>query len=84
MTQVLVQLAREAAGAAERRDHAVFARATDLGVSLRPVHPQSSDPALSCWFHAEVDHAKADELAETLRSVPDVTAAYVKPPAGAP
>jgi hypothetical protein len=84
MAQLVVQLARDAASAAQRQGHAVLAKAASLGVTLRPVYPQSSDPALSCWLQAEVDHAHADLVAETLRGIPDVTAAYVKPRAAAP
>jgi hypothetical protein len=79
MTHVVVQLARHAVSAAGSQRHAAFTKAKDFGVTLTPMHPQSSDPALSCWFQAEVEHGQADAVAESLRGVPDVTAAYVKP-----
>ena len=39
-----------------------FATAKNLGHALEPIHPDTSDPALSRWFHAEVDNNKATEF----------------------
>ena len=49
-----------------------------------PIHPNTSDPALSRWFHAEVDSSKATEFVKALRNSPEITSVYVKPDAEAP
>lgn len=85
MKQVVVQLAPDAAPAQDGNQHqAAFEKAKDFGSTLKAIHPQSDDPALSRWYTAQVDNAKATELVETLRNIPEVTAAFVKPRAAMP
>jgi hypothetical protein len=84
MTQVIVQLVPSPASDADVRQHAAFKQAKEFGASLQAIHPRSEDPTLSSWFSAQVDNTKADEFIETLRRIPDVTAAYVKPRAAMP
>lgn len=81
MKQVVVQLANPPSGS---QDQGAFATAKDLGAPLQAIHPQSDDAALARWFTAQVDNAKATEFVETLRKLPEVSAAYVKPRAAAP
>jgi hypothetical protein len=50
------------------------------GTALVPQHPGTRDPELAGWYVAEAPDATAAEaLAEALRRVPEVEAAYVKP-----
>jgi hypothetical protein len=84
MAQVIVQLATSPASEAEAQQHTAFRQARKFGAALRAMHPQSEDPKLAGWFTAQVDNGKAGELVEQLRSIPDVTAAYVKPRAAMP
>jgi len=85
MTQVVVQLSPNAlSGPESAKRQAPFERANDFGLTLKALHPESDDPVLSCWFSAEVDSAKATEFIESLRKMPEVTAAYVKPRAEPP
>jgi hypothetical protein len=84
MTQVVVQLTPAPASETDVRRNAAFKRAEEFGTSLQPIHPNSSDPSLASWFTAQVDNMKAGEFVETLRSIPEVTAAYVKPRAAMP
>jgi hypothetical protein len=81
MKQVVVQLAALPSGA---QDEGAFARAKDFGATLKAIHPHSEDATLARWFTAQVDNAKAAEFVETLRNLPEVSAAYVKPRAAAP
>jgi hypothetical protein len=84
MTQVIVQLVPSPVTEADVQQHAAFKQAQEFGASLKAIHPSSEDPALSSWFTAQVDNRKANELVETLRRIPEVTAAYVKPRAAMP
>jgi len=84
MAQVIVQLAPSPASEAEVRQHAAFKHAAQFGASLQAIHPRSDDPALASWFSAQVDNTKANEFVETIRRIPEVTAAYVKPRAAMP
>jgi hypothetical protein len=79
MTEVVVQLACR-----DSRHLAAFETARSFGLQLQAMHPQSKDPALLRWFHAEVENAKAADFIRTLRRIPEVTAAYVKPSAKPP
>ena len=84
MTQVIVQLEPTPATEAEARQHAAFKQAERFGTSLKAIHPSSEDPTLARWFTAQVDNTRAGEFVETLRQIPEVTAAYVKPRAAMP
>jgi hypothetical protein len=84
MTQVIVQLEAVPASEVEVRRHAAFEQARQFGTSLKAVHPRSEDPSLAKWFTAQVDNTKAGEFIETLRRIPEVRAAYVKPRAAMP
>lgn len=84
MTQVVVQLVPAAASEADAQQNAAFRRAEEFGTSLQAIHPNSTDPSLASWFTAQVDNKKAGEFVETLRRIPEVTAAYVKPRAAMP
>lgn len=58
---------------------------TDLGLSLEPMHPGESDPALSAYFTTVAPNPEeAQRAIETLRASDAVEAAYIKPPAEAP
>jgi hypothetical protein len=76
MKEVVVQLAWDSQHLAEI--------AKKFGLNLQAMHPQSKDPALLRWFHAEVENGKADRFVRTLRNIPEVKSAYVKPSAEPP
>jgi len=82
---VVVQLANprsDNTGVSPRQD--AFETAKSFGLALEAIHPQSNDPKLARWFRAEVENGKAAEFVQTLRAIPEVTAAYIKPAAKAP
>ena len=57
----------------------------DLGLSLEPMHPGESDPALASYFTVEVPDADtADRALGALRRSDVVEAAYMKPSAEPP
>jgi hypothetical protein len=82
MKEVVVQLAPYAVKTSDT--HRAFDMAKSLGFALQAIHPLSDDPGLARWFRAEVDNHKAAEFVQTLRAIPEVTAAYVKPAAEVP
>ena len=84
VAQVIVQLVPSPGSGVEVQQHAAFRQARRFGASLQAIHPQSADPKLATWFTAQVDNTKATELIESLRKLPEVTAAYVKPRAAMP
>ena len=54
--------------------------ARELGVDLRPMHPDEDDPELASYFTADVaDANEAARVAERLRGLDVTEAAYVKP-----
>jgi hypothetical protein len=84
MKTVVVQLNHEAATELVRRKATGPERALpgmeNLGISLDPMHPGESDPALASYFTVEVpDAAAADRAIAVLRAHDAVEAAYVKP-----
>jgi hypothetical protein len=53
---------------------------TQLGVSLRSVHPRAEDPLLASYFQIEVpDEATANKVIDALRKSSAVEGAYIKP-----
>ena len=61
------------------------AAAADLGVDIRPLHPDTLDDELGRYFYADLpDAERAEVIAAGLGRVPSVDAAYVKPPEGPP
>jgi phytoene dehydrogenase-like protein len=55
------------------------------GVTLRPVHPGTTDPQLATWFEAVAPDADtAQRVVAQLRGHPAVTAAFIKPPDAPP
>jgi hypothetical protein len=56
----------------------------DLGVTLEPLHPGTTDPDLAGQFFADVPEASADDICARLLAHPAVVAAYTKPPDGPP
>ena len=82
--EVVVQLNREAAAEIARDEESSPERALPglekLGLTLEPMHPGESDPALATYFTVEVpDAATADRAIGALRDHDAVEAAYVKP-----
>ena len=50
------------------------------GYRVEPLHPGSTDPALSSYYRVHVPDAQsASKVIEAVRALPSVTAAYVKP-----
>jgi len=85
VTEIMVQI-----GALDRQKtdttvKGVFKVVQNLGFHLDPVHPGSDDPKLSSWFRVQVENAgQVAKVVDTLRTNPDVKAAYVKPRDEAP
>ncbi len=53
--------------------------------ALRPTFVDTRDPTLRTWFAMDLpDDEDPEPLLRGLRSLPDVSAAYVKPPAELP
>ena len=52
--------------------------AASLGIELEAMHPGSNDAEMRSWFIARGSGDEAD-VVETVRTVPGVEAAYVKP-----
>lgn len=57
---------------------------TELGLSLKELHPGTTDRELARWFYSTVPESDVDHALERLRSDPRVLAAYVKPPDALP
>ena len=56
-------------------------RAQDLGLSLQPVHPNTSDPTLQPYFQVQVDNPElVDHVLSELGSADAVEAAFKHPP----
>jgi hypothetical protein len=86
LKEVVVQLAPQHAEASDTAagELAPFKVAQSFGTKLSAMHPGSKDSALARWFTARVNDADAAPFVEKLRTSPEVTAAYVKPPASLP
>jgi hypothetical protein len=81
--EVVVQVAPEVVDDLRRGvpPPAIAHALAELGMVLRPQHPDVSDPQLRRYFVATVpDAAAARRAADRLRQCAGVTAAYVKPP----
>jgi hypothetical protein len=84
---VTVHLSRSTARATERDVGAgqLTAALAELGVQLEPLHPGSSEPELASHFYVSVaDEEEGKRVAERLRNVEGVEAAYLKPPDAPP
>lgn len=52
----------------------------ELGVVLKPVHPETNDPMLSPYFTVEVpDKPKAEQVINRLKGSGLIDSAYIKP-----
>ena len=76
--EIIVQLSSETSAAAVDRV------AADIGATLQPLHPTTSDAELARYAVVRVPPSQVDLVLATLRSSPDIDAAYVKPPGEAP
>jgi hypothetical protein len=88
---VTVRVSAEVAGGllgtspATRASDALAAICARCGTALRPMHAHARDASLGRWFVARAPDARAAQaLADRLRRVPEVEAAYVKPAATPP
>jgi len=55
--------------------------AHDMGVTLEPMHPNVDDENLALYFSVSAENGEAAQrIAERLRSLKAVEAAYLKPP----
>jgi hypothetical protein len=81
--EISVQL-RPEAGPAEV--DGIRARMEQLGVELRPVHPDADDPVLASFYTVDApdDRELANGVLAALRESDGVDAAYVKPAAEPP
>lgn len=85
-TDVTVQVRQDVAAALHhhrRKNRAareLMAAAEELGVELKPMHPETLDPALSRYFAVQLDDATTTgQVLTCLRNCAAVEAAYVKP-----
>jgi hypothetical protein len=76
--EIVVQLSSETSVAA------VDQVAADVGATLQPLHPATSDAGLARYAVVRVPPSQVDLVLATLRSSPDVDVAYVKPAGEAP
>ncbi len=81
--EVIVKLTQEAAAPDSPQHKAIDARAAQLGVSLAPLHPSTSDPDLASYAVAHVNPLEAEAVVDQLLRCNGVEGAYAKPP-GAP
>jgi hypothetical protein len=76
--EIIVQLSPETSVTA------VEQVAADIGTTLQPLHPATSDAGLAQYAVVRVPPSQVDSVLTALRSSPDVDAAYVKPAGEAP
>lgn len=78
--EVVVLIAAEAYETPDSGNTAVFDLVKRHGAPLEPLHGDVTDEELQRYFVVRlVDAQEAEELAEELRALPQVEAAYVKP-----
>lgn len=81
--RVAAALLRQAPESGESK--ALVEALDSLQVELQPLHPNIDDPSLASQFTVEAgDRGAAEAVAKRLRSLPGVTAAYLKPRGGPP
>ncbi|SCF02431.1 hypothetical protein GA0074695_2935 [Micromonospora viridifaciens] len=79
---IQVSMPSEPAAAADTAFSDVRAVLAGLGLPLEPLHPGSTDPTLSTYFHVwAADPETAHRVVSAVRDLPSVRTAYVKPPA---
>jgi hypothetical protein len=81
--ELILKLAPAATIAASPAHSSVRACVADLGISVSPLHPSTSDPELASYLVAHVDPAAVDRVIERLVACDGVEGAYAKP-AGEP
>lgn len=78
--EVVVLIAAEAYENPDKGNAAVFDLAKRIGASLEPAHRDVADAELRRYFVVRLEDARdAERLADELRALPQVEAAYVKP-----
>lgn len=85
MTPVIALLHRGSPGTDESPAATIAALGKRLGLTIVPLHPDTTDPELAGWMHVTVPQGQsADEVLGTLLADAAVAAAYQKPPDAAP
>jgi hypothetical protein len=85
MAELVVKIDNDDAPSGVHSPVAAFKVAEDYGLTLEAIHPESADPNLARWFHVSTsDTQKLQMIADVLRNVPGVSAAYIKPSAELP
>jgi len=82
--EVVVKVAPEAAQLGAPKHRRVRDFAADLGVSLEPLFPETSDLELAAYFVAHVEPAAVKGVMQQLLGCDGVEEAYVKPKGVAP
>ena len=88
--EIIAQFSEESSRTLRNRETSpvtieVLSALREAGASIDPLHSGSDDPGLSRYFVIRVrDDAKAEELAQRLRSLEPTEAAYIKPHEEAP
>jgi hypothetical protein len=81
--EVVIQIAPPAETESVRAEHPLAAiqhAVSTLGLRVEPQHPGIKDPVLSTYYKVEAPDAQsAANVVETVRNLPSVAAAYVKP-----
>jgi hypothetical protein len=81
--EVVIQIAPPARTDSVRAEHplaAVQQAVSKLALKVEPQHPGITDPVLSTYYKVEAPDAQsAAKVVETVRNLPSVAAAYVKP-----
>jgi hypothetical protein len=83
--EVVIQISEPSTGARTAPSATARQAVQKLGLTLEPIHPGSTDPVLSTYYRVRApDQQAAARVVEAVRSLPSVTAAYVKPPDAPP
>jgi len=82
--EIIVRLSAEASDPAGAPTAGVLRTAADVGATLKPLHPGTSDPDLVRYAAVRVPRSQADRVLARLMSSSGVDAAYIKPTGEAP
>jgi hypothetical protein len=78
--EIVVKVTRDAAIPGTSASRGVHSCAAALGISLKPLHPNSSDPELTSYYSAQIaDPTVIANITEQLRNCDGVEGAYAKP-----
>ena len=79
--EVVIQISPPAkAGESDQPVTSLRREVQKLGLKLEPVHPRTTDPVLATYYRVQApDAPTAKRVVESVRRLPSISAAYVKP-----